>query len=71
MLRHEYDEDDAIAWRLDVSRADEEWAEAVGRLEAVQDPLVRRLVALHRDCDAACTTLPVIARHYGIDLPPR
>ena len=58
MARFEYDEEASAAWHMDVVHEVpkdkpvpvDRWVESMRRLNAVQDPLARRLVALHRDC---------------------
>lgn len=58
MVRFEYDEEASAAWHMDVVHEVPEdkpvpvarWVESMRRLNAIQDPLARRLVALHRDC---------------------
>ena len=58
MARFEYDEEASAAWHMDVAHEIPEdkpvpvarWVESMRRLNAIQDPLARRLVALHRDC---------------------
>lgn len=57
MARHQYDEAASATWNMDVvhevndapaSRS--QWVEAMRRLNAIDDPLARKIVALHRDC---------------------
>lgn len=58
MARFEYDEEASAAWHMDVVHEVPEdkpvpvarWVESMRRLNAIEDPLGRRLVALHRDC---------------------
>ena len=58
MASSEYDEEASAAWHMDVVHEVPEdkpvpvarWVESMRRLNAIQDPLGRRLVALHRDC---------------------
>jgi hypothetical protein len=58
MARFEYDEEASAVWHMDVVHEGPEdkpvpvarWVESMRRLNAIQDPLARRLVALHRDC---------------------
>ena len=58
MTRYEYDEESSAAWQMDVVHEVEEtapasasrWVEAMRRLNGIDDPLARRLLALHRDC---------------------
>ena len=58
MTRFEYDEEASAAWHMDVVHEVPEdkpvpvarWVESMRRLNAIEDPLGRRLVALHRDC---------------------
>ncbi len=57
--RYEYDEDASEAEQMDVvheiamhhsSEHMATWVEAMRRLNAVEDPLARAILALHRDC---------------------
>lgn len=58
MARFEYDEEASAAEHMDVvyEVTDNEpvpvarWVESMRRLNAIEDPLSRRLLALHRDC---------------------
>lgn len=58
MARFEYDEEASAAWHMDVVHEVSEdkpvpiarWVASMRRLNAIRDPLARRLVALHRDC---------------------
>lgn len=58
MARFEYDEESSAAWHLDVVHEVPEdkpvpvarWVESMRRLNGIQDPLARQLVALHRQC---------------------
>jgi len=58
VARFEYDEEASAAEHMDVVHevTDEQpvpaarWVESMRRLNAIQDPLARRLLALHRDC---------------------
>lgn len=58
MASFEYDEEASGAWHMDVVHEAPEdkpvpvarWVESMRRLNAIEDPLGRRLVALHRDC---------------------
>jgi hypothetical protein len=58
MARFEYDEEASAAWHMDVVHEAPEdkpvpaarWVESMRRLNAIEDPLARRLLALHRDC---------------------
>lgn len=58
MARLEYDEEASAALHMDVVREFSEdrpvpvarWVESMRRLNAIEDLLGRRLVALHRDC---------------------
>ncbi len=58
MARFEYDEESSAAWHMDVVHEVPEdkpvpvarWVQSMRRLNTVEDPLGRRLVALHRDC---------------------
>lgn len=53
-----YDEESSAALHMDVVHEVEEvgpapasrWVEAMRRLNEIEDPLARRLLALHRDC---------------------
>ena len=54
----EYDEEASEAWHVDVVHEVPaskpvpvtRWVEAMRRLNAIRDPLARRLLALHREC---------------------
>ncbi len=58
MSRHEYDEEASEAWHTDVVHEVSDdgpvpvsrWVDAMRRLNAINDPLARKLIALHRDC---------------------
>lgn len=58
MARYEYDEEASAAWHMDVVHEvpDDKpvpvarWVESMRRLNAIEDPLARRVLALHRDC---------------------
>jgi hypothetical protein len=58
MARFEYDEQASAARHMNVVHEVQEdkpvpvarWVSSMRRLNAIQDPLARRLVALHRDC---------------------
>lgn len=59
MTRYEYDEYDEAseAWRMDVVHEVDDspapvsrWVDAMRRLNAIDDPLAPKLLALHRDC---------------------
>ncbi len=58
MTRHEYDEEASDAWHMDVVREVPDdgpvpvwrWVDAMRKLNAINDPLARKLIALHRDC---------------------
>lgn len=57
MSRFEYDEEASERLRMDVVHEIEEgsgssfnWVEAMRRLNAIDDPLARKILALHRDC---------------------
>ena len=58
MARFEDDGEASAAWHMDVVHEVPEdkpvpvarWVESMRRLNAIQDPLARRLVVLHRDC---------------------
>lgn len=51
-----YDEDASATWRMDVVHDVEDppsrsrWVEAMRRLNAIDDPLARKVLALHREC---------------------
>lgn len=57
MTRYEYDEEASDLWHMDVVHEVEEsrtsvarWASAMRRLNAIDDPLARKVLALHREC---------------------
>lgn len=57
MVRYEYDEEASAAEHMDVvyevddSQAPvSRWVDAMRRLNTINDPLARKLIALHRDC---------------------
>jgi len=57
MTRYEYDEEASAAWRMDVVHEVDDsptpvsrWVDAMRRLNAINDPLARKLLELHRDC---------------------
>lgn len=57
MTRYEYDEEASAAWRMDVVHEVDDsatpvsrWVDAMRRLNTINDPLARKLLALHRDC---------------------
>lgn len=58
MSRYEYDDEASTAAHMDVVHEVTQdtpvpvarWVEAMRRLNAIRDPLARRLVTLHRDC---------------------
>ena len=57
MTRYEYDEEASQRLHMDVVHAMDdrpgstsEWVTAIRRLNAINDPLVRKIVALHLDC---------------------
>ena len=57
MTRFEYDEEASAALHMDVLHEVDDrptptarWIDAMRRLNAIEDPLARKLVALHRDC---------------------
>jgi hypothetical protein len=58
VTRYRYDEEASAAWHMDVvhevpdGRATSvaRWVAAQRQLNAIDDPLARKLVALHRDC---------------------
>lgn len=58
MARFEYDEEASAAWHTDVVHEFPEdkpvpvarWVESMRRLNAIEDPLARRVLKLHRDC---------------------
>lgn len=58
MARFEYDEEASAAWHMDAVREVLEdrpvpvarWVESMRLLNAIQDSLARRLVALHQHC---------------------
>lgn len=59
MNRYEYDEEASAAWRMDVVHEVDDsptpvsrWVDAMRRLNTINDPLARKLLALHRDCGA-------------------
>ena len=70
MTRYEYDEEASAALHMDVVHEVDDspapvsrWVDAMRRLNAINDPLARKLLALHRDCgsgtgvcDASMTT---------------
>jgi len=60
MTRYEYDEEASAAWRMDVMHEVDDspapvsrWVDAMRRLNSIDDPLARKLLALHRDCGSA------------------
>jgi hypothetical protein len=71
MPPHEYDEEESNHLHMDVVHeiddrpgASADWAAAIRRLNAIDDPLVRKIVALHRDCGSGsgecdCDAAPV------------
>jgi hypothetical protein len=57
MTRHEYDEEASERLHMDVVHEIDDrqvrvsrWADAMRRLNEINDPLARRILALHRDC---------------------
>ncbi|WP_426562513.1 hypothetical protein ACPPVT_17590 [Angustibacter sp. McL0619] len=57
MSRFEYDEEagqrlhmDVVHEMDDLADSGSNWVDAMRRLNAIDDPLARRLLALHRDC---------------------
>lgn len=57
MTRYEYDEEASAAWLHDVVHEVDDsptpvsrWVDAMRRLNTINDPLARKLLALHRDC---------------------
>jgi hypothetical protein len=57
MTRYEYDEEASEAWHVDVVHEVDDspapvsrWVDAMRRLNTINDPLARKLLALHRDC---------------------
>lgn len=57
MSRYEYDEEASAAWHMDVLHEVDDspapvsrWVDAMRRLNTINDPLARKLLALHRDC---------------------
>ena len=57
MTRYEYDEEASAALHMDVVHEVDDspapvsrWVDAMRRLNAIDDPLARKLLALHRDC---------------------
>lgn len=57
---YRYDEAASAEWHMDVVNEVEphdrvqhaaSWVESMRRLNAIKDPLARRLIALHRDCN--------------------
>ena len=57
MSRYEYDEEASAAWHVDVLHEVDDspapvsrWVDAMRRLNPINDPLPRKLLALHRDC---------------------
>ena len=78
MAPHEYDEEESSRLHMDVVHEIDDgaggvadWATAMRRLNAIDDPLVRKIVALHRDCGSGsgecdCDAEPVpIAERTG------
>jgi hypothetical protein len=60
MTRHEYDEVASERLHMDVVHEIDDrpapvsrWVDAMRRLNAIADPLARRIVALHRDCGSS------------------
>jgi hypothetical protein len=57
MTRHEYDEEASERLHMDVVHEIDDrpapvarWVDAMRRLNAIDDPLARRILSLHRDC---------------------
>lgn len=57
MTRYEYDEEASQLHRMDVVYEIDDrptpvarWVDAMRRLNSINDPLARRILALHRDC---------------------
>lgn len=57
MVRYEYDEEASHRLQMDVVHEVEDrpasaaqWVDAMRRLNSINDPLARRILALHRDC---------------------
>lgn len=57
MTRYEYDEEASQAFHRDVVHEIDDrpvpvsrWVDAMRRLNSIDDPLVRKVLALHRDC---------------------
>ena len=79
MARYEYDEEASQRLHMDVVHEVDDrpapvarWVDAMRRLNAINDPLARQLIALHRSCGSgsgACDSgdedgIPFSARHY-------
>ena len=66
MARYEHDEEASRRLHMDVAYEIDDrstpvarWVDAMGRLNSIDDPLARRILALHRDCGSgsgACDT---------------
>ena len=63
MTRYEYDEEASSRLHMDVvNEVDDRptpvarWVDAMRRLNSIEDPLARRLLALHRDCGTGSGT---------------
>ena len=63
MTRYEYDEEASNRLHMDVVHEFDDraapvvrWVDAMRRLNSIDDPLVRRLLALHRDCGSGTGT---------------
>ena len=58
MARYAYDEETSAALHMDVAHDVEDlepvpvarWVEAMRRLNGIQDPLARQILAIHQDC---------------------
>jgi hypothetical protein len=80
MMRYEYDDDASSRLHMDVVHEAEDatptpvarWVHAMRRLNAIDDPLARKLVRLHLDCgsgtgecDAGDDRVPMDRRDWG------
>jgi len=63
MTRYEYDEEASSRLHMDVVHEIDDrpvpearWVDAMCRLNSIEDPLARRVLALHRDCGSGSGT---------------
>jgi hypothetical protein len=82
MTRHEYDEEASERLHMDVVHEIDDipapvarWVDAMRRLNAIDDPLARKILVIHRDCgsgsgecDSGLDDVPMSERaHWGCE----